>query len=364
MSRAIDERADFSIIRYANCWEDADVLLAALRPAAGKRILSIASAGDNALALVGEGADVVAADLSPAQLACLELRVAAFRRLEYEELLGFLGVRPAKDRTGVYRRLAGDLSEPARRFWDSHGPAIAAGIVSGGRFEGYFRAFRTKILPWIHGRKTVAALLAEKDETSRNTFYEQTWDTWQWRFLFRVFFSRFMMGRLGRDPEFFRYVEGSVAERILQRTRYALTALPTHANPYLAAILTGGYGAALPRYLRPEHFAPIRAGLDRLQLFQGSIEKAAEAHGSGGFDGYNLSDIFEYLDPDACRAIYRVLIDRARPGARLVFWNMLVPWQAPAELAGRVRSLEKEAAELFARDMAFFYSRLVIEEVC
>ena len=71
--------------------------------------------------------------------------------------------------------------------------------------------------------------------------------------LFRVFFSRFVMGRLGRDPEFFRYVEGSVSDRILSRTRHALTVLPTHANPFLAYILTGNYGDALPRYLRPEY---------------------------------------------------------------------------------------------------------------
>src|SRR5437868_2310437 len=119
MSQYIDERADFGIIRYANCWEDADVLVAALRPGTGKRILSIASAGDNALALLGEGAAVVAADLSPAQLACTELRMAGFRRLEYSELLSFLGVRPASDRLTTYRKLSADLSEPARRFWDS-----------------------------------------------------------------------------------------------------------------------------------------------------------------------------------------------------------------------------------------------------
>ncbi len=364
MSQAIDQRADFGIIRYGNCWEDADVLVAALRPAPGKRILSIASAGDNSLALLGEGAEVVAADLSPAQLACLELRVAAFRRLDHADLVSFLGVRPGKERAQVYRRLAGDLSQPARQFWDSHRELIAAGVVEAGKFEGYFRTFRTRILPWIHSRKQVAALLAEKDETARRNFYERTWNTWRWTILFRVFFSRFMMGRLGRDPEFFRYVEGSVAERILQRARYALTCLPTHTNPYLASILTGGYGETLPRYLRPENFQSIRAGLDRLHLYQGSIEEAAEAYSSRGFDGYNLSDIFEYLDQDSCRAIYRTLIDRAHPGARLVFWNMLVPRQAPAELAGRMRSLDDEAAALFARDMAFFYSRLVIEEVC
>lgn len=50
--------------------------------------LSIASAGDNALALLSRGPKkVIALDLNPAQLACLELRVAAFRRLNHPELL-------------------------------------------------------------------------------------------------------------------------------------------------------------------------------------------------------------------------------------------------------------------------------------
>ena len=49
-------------------------------------MLSIASAGDNCLALLAEGAEVVAADLSAAQLACLELRCAAFRRLDYDDV--------------------------------------------------------------------------------------------------------------------------------------------------------------------------------------------------------------------------------------------------------------------------------------
>ena len=44
-------RADFSTIRYAQVWEDADILLAALAPREGDVHLSIASAGDNVLAL-------------------------------------------------------------------------------------------------------------------------------------------------------------------------------------------------------------------------------------------------------------------------------------------------------------------------
>ncbi len=71
-------RADFSLIRYAQCWEDADILLEALAIKPGDDCLSIGSAGDNALALLSRRPGrVVVIDLNPSQLACLELRVAA-----------------------------------------------------------------------------------------------------------------------------------------------------------------------------------------------------------------------------------------------------------------------------------------------
>src|ERR1041384_7536931 len=76
------ERADFSAIRYAQVWEDADVLIEGLAIQPGDVCVSIASAGDNALALLTKDPSrVVALDLSPAQLACLELRVAAYKML-------------------------------------------------------------------------------------------------------------------------------------------------------------------------------------------------------------------------------------------------------------------------------------------
>src|SRR5438128_5242263 len=85
-------RADFSGIRYAQCWEDADILLEALDIRPGDVCLSIASAGDNTLALLARSpARVIAVDLSAAQLACLELRVAAYRELNHAELLELIG---------------------------------------------------------------------------------------------------------------------------------------------------------------------------------------------------------------------------------------------------------------------------------
>ena len=144
MGHYIDERADFGIIRYANCWEDADVLCASLEAAPGKRMLSIASAGDNALALIAEGCDVIAVDLSPAQLACVELRREAFRELDYDETLAFLGVTEASQREHTYQRLSGGLSSGAKGYWDANGALIAAGVIHAGKFESYFKKFRQR----------------------------------------------------------------------------------------------------------------------------------------------------------------------------------------------------------------------------
>src|SRR5438105_4028356 len=101
----IQKRAAFTFVRYGCVWEDADVLCAALEPVArGGRLLSIASAGDNTLALLTlDPAEVIAVDLSAAQLACLELRMAAFRRLDDPALLAFLGVTASSSRLETYR---------------------------------------------------------------------------------------------------------------------------------------------------------------------------------------------------------------------------------------------------------------------
>jgi S-adenosylmethionine-diacylglycerol 3-amino-3-carboxypropyl transferase len=363
-------RADFSRIRYAQVWEDADILVAALDVQPTDTVVSIASAGDNALALLGAGAArVVALDLNPAQLACLELRVAAYRELSHAELLALIGSRPgtAAQRAALYQRCRPRLAAATQSFWDAHGEAIAGGIGGAGKFENYFRLFRSRVLPLVHRRATVEALLRGGAAAERERFYAERWDTWRWRLLFKVFFSRWMMGRLGRDPAFFKYVEGSVADRILARTRHALTALDPADNPYLRWILTGTHGAALPWALRAENFETIRARLDRLEWREDTLEGFLGREQAGGAAPpvvkFNLSDIFEYMSEENTAALLARCADASAPGGRLAYWNMLAPRRRPEALAARLRPREDVAGPLFAQDKAFFYSALVVEEV-
>src|SRR5512139_354037 len=187
-------RADGDRIRYAQCWEDADVLLDALDIRPGHVCLSIASGGDNTLAMLSCSPErVIAVDRNPAQIACLELKVAAYRALKYEEVRELLGSLPSCRRERLYRGLRPALSADARRYWDARPDAIAMGVGEAGKFEGYFRFFRSRVLPLIHSRQRVAQLLRGGPRAARETFYDAAWDTRRWRLMFHAFFSRLVM---------------------------------------------------------------------------------------------------------------------------------------------------------------------------
>ncbi len=356
--------ADNCCLRYAQCWEDADILLQGLDITPGDVCLAIASAGDNALAMLGRGAGrVIAVDMNPLQLACLELRVATYRQLAHREMLELIGSLPSVRRADLYRRCRRALSSEARRFWDGRPEAIVRGIGHAGRFERYFTLFRSYILPLIHPQERIERLLQGGTREQREAFYFDEWDTWRWRLLFRTFFSRFVMARFGRDPSFFRFVNGCVAGRLMQRARHALTVLNPAENPYLQWILTGRHATALPYALRPENFDTIRGRLERLEWHCCSVEDFLEAWDGGVIDRFNLSDIFEYLSPENSHRLLERVLRRGRRGGRLAYWNMLVQRHRPDRLAHRLRPLTELASGLLQRDKAFFYSAFIVEEI-
>ncbi len=369
MKTEIETKTAFHRIRYAQVWEDGNVLMEAFGSASGGRGLSIASAGDNALLMLARDPDeVLAVDINPAQLACLEIRVAALQTLERDEVLGLIGSRamPPRARTECYRRCRPLLGESARRFWDAHPRFITRGIGGCGKFEGYFHLFRKMILPLAHNRHRVEALLTPRTPQERAMFFEHQWNTTRWRMIFHLFFSRFVMGCLGRSPQFFEHVEGPVASRILKRVSHALIVLDPSQNPWLHWILTGSHTrlrgeTVLPPWLEEGAYRRIVANLGRLKWRRSSVEEVLSEE-KCGFDHFNLSDIFEYMSPARAEWLLEKICERSSPGARLVYWNMLAPRSRPERLANRLVPVTDLTRMLHEKDRGFFYSRLVIED--
>lgn len=362
-SSEIAGKANFDHIRYAQLWEDADVLCAALPQEPGKTLVSICSAGDNALAMLTlDPARVVVVDLSPAQIACLHLRIGAYQALSQPEFLELMGSRPSTQRGALLDRSIANLDAETRAFWDERRDDVTAFGAGGvGKFERYFRIFRTKLLPLVHSKKTLDAIFVSRPQAERQVFLDQRFNTWRWRLLLNFFFSRFMMGRMGRDKAFFDHVEGSVAQHVARRIKHAAVDCDPAQNPYLHWIMKGTHGEAVPMPWRAEHYDVIRDRLDRLDIRQGALEAFIDDGDKA--DGFNLSDIFEYMSPDVFAEVYGQVLSAANAGARLVYWNMMAPRRVPHAFMDKVTTLTPIEDALKAEDKAFFYSDFVVEEV-
>jgi S-adenosylmethionine-diacylglycerol 3-amino-3-carboxypropyl transferase len=356
---------DTSNIRYAQVWEDPSVLRRGLRVQPGERVFSVGAAGDNALALLlDDPAEVVAVDMSPAQIALFELKLAALRRLDHGALLEFFGVRDGRDRGETWAELRPGVSGPSRAFFDERPDEIATGLLHAGKFERYFAIFRRTMLPLVQSRRTVREYLASPGLEEQRGIFQRRWDNRRWRALFRVFFGKLLLGKLGRDPALFEHIEeGAVGDRLLARVSRAFEKVPVKDNFFVEYILTGRYSGrhGLPPWLEAKNHATLRARLDRLKIIEGRVESVLDD--ARGFDAFNLSDIFEWMSPADTEKAYARVLGAARPGARLVSWNLLANRERPLSMASRIEVDRERSRALSREDRAFFYDRAVVEEV-
>ena len=183
----------------------------AIRP--GDTCLSIASGGDNSLAMLSRGPErVIALDLNPAQIACLELRVAAYRTARARELLELHGLPPESPPRASSIAAASRSVGRRPRFWDAHPDAIAGGIGAAGKFERYFPPVPPPgpAAASTRGRASRDSCWAARRRRARRSTTRE-WDTWRWRLLFRVFFSRLMHGPSGSRSQLLPLRRGDVA---------------------------------------------------------------------------------------------------------------------------------------------------------
>jgi S-adenosylmethionine-diacylglycerol 3-amino-3-carboxypropyl transferase len=273
-----------------------------------------------------------------------------------------MGSRSSGRRAHLLEQAAQKLPDADKAFWATRKDQVVKyGLGGIGKFENYFRTFREWVLPFIHNRETVDELLRPREPEERAAFYEKHWNIWGWRMMLKVFFSKTVMGRLGRDPAFFDHVKGSVSDHVARLTRKALVDQDPSANPYLHWILRGLHGTALPRALTEAKFEAIRSSLDRIEARLCTVETLADEGVKA--DAFNLSDIFEYMSPEAHEKAYGAILAAAKPGARIAYWNMMAPRRCPQSMAARVTCNTALESELKPLDKAFFYSDFIVEEV-
>lgn len=369
MSRneSIQEKIDLQIIRYSQCWEDPACLIGSLHINEDDDVLSITSGGCNTLALLLEGPrSVTALDFNPLQSFFLYLKMAAIQALDYQDFLEFLGVRESGKRGAYYEKLRPHLHEDARDWWDRNQETIHKGVIRVGRYDQYLALFRQRVLPRIHSPKRIREALRPKSLSEQKDFYSRIWNNRRWRLTFRFFFGKTLLGRLGRDPAFFKYVKTqNVGENFLKRTEHVFTEIPLDTNYFVEYILTGEFrdpNKAHP-YLWERNYLRLRELLPRLRVVNAPLREFLNGQPEGSFSKYNLSDSFEWMSQEEYESHLKAIVRSSRKDGRIAYWNLLVPRSHPDSM-NDLFSLEQDLSEsLLFQDRAFVYGRFVVERV-
>ena len=305
--------------------------------------------------LLGNPRSVLALDFNPAQNHLLELKMAAYRSLDYAEFTAFIGLCPVgtEQRLHTYSRLASQLSPSARFFWAGQSRKIVDGVLYCGRWESYLRLL-AKLA--FNRRDLLKRLFACQTLSEQAELWNREWDNGVWRAILGVLSIRSFWRYVLREPGI-EYVPAgfNIAGYIGGRFAHAAQTRLFRDTPYLSLLLRGGYDPAesLPLHLAPEHYDTIRDRVGRITVVTNDLASLLEEPSSReAYDAFSLSDFSSYATPALHERIWRGLEQAAMPGARICERQFLV--KHPLITSGR-RNKDLEL-RLQDSDSAFIYS--------
>jgi len=317
---------------YNTCWEDPAVDRKALALGPDDTVMVISSAGCNVLDYALDGpARIHAVDANPRQNALLELKIAAIRRLEYEDFFALFGEGRHPRFRELYRTcLRGELSDFGRAWWDRHGGWFdsplgsfyyhgLAGLVARG-----FRAY-LKMRPRLAA--DVGDLFRAGDLSTQRDIYDRRIAPALWTPLMKWVLGRqFTLSLLGVPHPQRRLVqaqhEDGVVGFIRDAIEYVFRQLPVADNYFWRVYMEGRYGPdCCPEYLKPGNFQALKDGrVDCITTHTCTVtEFLYEA--KRPVSRFVLLDHMDWMStyhPAALVEEWNAILSRARSGARIL----------------------------------------------
>ena len=316
------------------------------------RVLMVASGGCTAAALAAWGgvSELHLVDPNPSQMALARLK------------LDLLGEAPA-DR----RRLMGHEALPsqARRHalemrllsaslpLDIIGPpddVARLGPDHAGRYERLFAAFREAL---ADSREALEELLRQDDPEEQSRRVEP--GTTLGSALDAAFDDAFALPNLVAlfGQEATRNPLEPFARHFAGRLRWVLGRQATDRNPFLWQLLLGRFA---PGAAHAWLTAPSPAAMPALRWTVGTMDEALERH-SGAFDFVHLSNILDWLSPDAAARTLRLASNTLATGGWVFVRQLNSSLDIPS-LGPAFRWEAEPSEQLLQEDRSFFYRSL------
>jgi betaine lipid synthase len=180
---------------YAFTWEDSRMDARLLKITGDDVILAITSAGDNILSYALERPKRIhAVDLNPSQNHLLELKVAAFRSLDYDDVFKLFGEGKHENfHKLLLEKLSPHLSSHAFDYWLHFGESTFGSKAQGLYFTGGSR-HALKLVQWISGTLGIRADIRRLCEAQTLAEQREIWTKRVRKVLLSQFLSYFVVG--------------------------------------------------------------------------------------------------------------------------------------------------------------------------
>ena len=365
LNRKLSHSKVFRDILYAQCWEDPEMDRIAFGIKPGDAILTITSGGCNALAfLIDDPESVTCLDMNRFQNYLLSLKISAFKTLEYNETLEFLGIKPSVNRWEMYRRLRQELSEEEQLYWDSKKNDIDLGIIHCGKYERYIHLLK-KIFRVLIGKKIIYDLFNSQSLKEQQILFNTKWDNLRWKLFCCIFLSRFLAG-IFFDKAFYKYIDPSFSfyRYYSKAIKRAITELPVKGNYFLSYILLGNYlDDNLPPYLKKDNYEIIRARVNRIKKATCSCQQYLRSQPVETISKFNFTNIFEWMSAEEFTLLLLETLRVAKEGAVITYRNHLVTRTRPEILKDQIIPDAQLSDNLIKSDRSFIYKAYVVERI-
>lgn len=345
----------FTKINYSASNEDSESERKALQLTPQDVVLCITGSGARSLdLLVDTPQKIISIDLNPTQNHLLELKIAAYRTLDYAAFAQFIGLYPSSDRLATYQKLQSLLSPLAQDFWANRPRLISGGILYCGTWEKLLRGMLKLAKP---RRKILQQLFQASSLEAQQHIWTKKWDNWLWRSYLRLISNQFLWKYVVREPgaklipktfDVYAYMK--------QRLDHMAAHFDLKTNHYAHLIFRGSYeqGCLLPHHLRPENYPLIQNNLSRVEIVTSALSGYLDTQ-LASITAFSLSDFASYAPMEVYQATWEKIIRAAAPQARFCERHFLVKRNPEKQFAAIQRNNALENT-LTQTDEAYIYS--------
>jgi S-adenosylmethionine-diacylglycerol 3-amino-3-carboxypropyl transferase len=345
----------FNEIIYSSSNEDTESERKALKINPDDTILCITGSGARPLdLLVDSPKKIISIDFNETQNFLLELKIAAFKVLNYDECIRFLGIGFSINRLQVFNQLKPQLSDKAIAFWTQNLQHIEKGPLYCGKWE---RILKGLLRLSFFRKQTIQKLIHASSIEEQKKLWHTISNHITWKVFLKIISNRFLWMYIIREPGAKLIPKTfDVYKYISSRIDYLVNNFILKENHYANLLFNGSYldSCILPHHLRKENFELIKSNIDKIEITTGSLSDylLTQQHKISAF---SLSDFSSYAPDEMYHSIWKNILFASTDHAKFCERLFLVK-RNPEQQFHEIKRDTLLEAQLFVEDEVAIYT--------